>query len=103
MNYNARNYNDQRYNIDGVFYATALTETVTETDGTQIADLLKFLADSFSETDTLVMSTDVTLSDFMFLDEMIQIQFANKALGDTIRLADWLSIERAPAQNGWFD
>lgn len=103
MKYNQAHYNAQRYNINGVFQTTSLSETMTEVDGTQLADLLKALSESLSFTDSIVMSNDITLSDFFFLDEMIQIQFANKALGDSIRLADWLSIERAPAQNGWFD
>lgn len=103
MRYNTRNYNDQRYDIDGVFYATSLVETITEVDGTQLADLLKALSDSLTETDTIVFSNTLGLDDFIFMDEAIQIQFANKALSDTVRLADWLSIERAPAENGWFD
>lgn len=103
MHYNARNYNDQRYNIDGVFHITSLSETITETDGTQLADLFKALSDSLSESDAIVFSVDQLLSDILFIDESIQIQFTNKALADTVRLADWLQIERNPAQNGWFD
>lgn len=103
MKYNTRKYNAQRYDIDGVFYATSLSETMTEVDGTQLSDVFKSLFDSLTETDALVFSNTLGLNDFIFLDESIQIQFANKALGDTVRLADWLSIERAPAQNGWFD
>lgn len=103
MQYNARNYNDQRYNIDGVFHITTLAESITETDGTQLADLFKALSDSLSESDAVVFSVDQLLSDILFIDESIQIQFTNKALSDTVRLADWLQIERNPAQNGWFD
>lgn len=103
MPYNVHNYNEQRYNINGVYYLSSLTETVTGVDGTQLASLLKALSDSFSETDSIVFMVEQPLIDFAFLDDSIQIQFTNKALADTLRLADWLSIERNPAHNGWFD
>lgn len=103
MRYNTRQYNAQRYNINGVFHTTSLSETVTETDGTQLAEMFKSLSDSMSESDTIIFLTDLSLVDFVFADDAIQIQFTNKALADSVRLADWLSIERNPAQNGWFD
>lgn len=104
MKYNQLGYNEQRYDINGVFYATSLSETVTEVDGTQLADLLKALNDSLAPIDaTVLFAMSQNLFDFLFLDEMIQIQFANKALSDTVRLADWLSIERNPSNNEWFD
>lgn len=104
MQYNTRHYNDQRYNIDGVYYASSLSEVITETDGTQLANLLKALSDSLSSADaTVFFSVDQFLTDFAFLDDLIQIQFTNKALNDTIRLADWVSIERTPVNNEWYD
>lgn len=104
MRYNTAKYNDQRYNIDGIVYATSLSETVTNTDGTQLAESVKVLMDALSSTDaTIIMSINVGFGDFMFMDEMIQIQFTNKALTDTLRLADWFSIERSPARNEWYD
>lgn len=103
MNYNQRNYNAQRYNINGVFYVSSFSETIAEMDGTQIADLLKSLSDSLASTDALVSLSDIGLLDFTFMDDMIQIQFTNKALFDTIRLADWLSIERIHTNIGWGD
>lgn len=104
MQFNTRHYNDQRYNLDGVFHISTLTEAVTETDGTQVASFLKALSDALTVADSSVtFLVDLSFVDFLFLDDAIQIQFANKALNDTVRLADWLSIERNPAHNGWFD
>lgn len=103
MSYNSNQYNAQRYNINGTFYVSSLSETVTETDGTQVADFFKELSDSYTLTDTLVSLYDLALYDFTFIDDMIQIQFTNKAIFDTIRLADWLSIERLHTNIGWGD
>lgn len=44
-----------------------------------------------------------TLDDFVFLSEFIHVEITNKALNDTLRLADWLSIERNPVNNEWYD
>lgn len=103
MKYGQRNYNDQRYDIDGVFHITSLSETMTETDATQIADAIKALSDSLSISDTIILGSDLFFFDLLFLDSTILIQFTNKALMDTVRMADWVSIKRNPAQNGWFD
>lgn len=101
--YNQRKYNAQRYNINGVFYVSSLSETMTEVDGTQAASFLKSLSDSLASADVLTQYADVGLLDFTFLDDMIQIQFTNKALFDTIRLADWLTVERIHTNIGWGD
>lgn len=104
MPYNTHNYNAQRYDLNGVFHISALSETVTETDDTQLADFLKALSDSLTLVDaTIFFTVDQAFFDLAFLDETIQIQFTNKALTDTVRTADWLSIDRNPAHNGWYD
>jgi hypothetical protein len=103
MKYNERQYNAQRYNINGVFYAQALAETANLNDGTQLASVLKLLTDSIMASDVRIMALTHLMSDTAFFDDMIQIQFTNKALNDTLRLADWLSIERNPANNEWAD
>lgn len=104
MRYGQRNYNDQRYNIDGVVYISSLTESVTGTDATQLSETLKVLFDSLTVADaTIALMANPVFFDLLFLDATLQIQFSNKALSDTVRLADWLSIERTPAQNNWYD
>lgn len=104
MKYNQAQYNEQRYNINGIYYVTSLVETITESDASQLATAIKALSDSLSVADaTIFFSNDLGLADFIFMDEFLNIQFTNKALSDTIRMADWLSIERSPAQNEWYD
>lgn len=104
MKYNTLGYNEQRYNINGVFHVSALSETMTESDATQLADLIKTISESISAADaTLLFAADQFLVDFIFLDAAVQIQFTNKAINDTVRLSDWLSIERNPVNNEWYD
>lgn len=104
MKYNTRQYNAQRYNINGVYYASSLSETMTETDSTQLAEALKVLNDALTVADAAIFFTSgLFLTDFIFVDDLIQIQFTNKALNDTVRLSDWLSIERTPVNNEWYD
>lgn len=103
MNYNQGNYNVQRYDIQGVAHATSLNETVTGAD-VKLASPIKVLFDSMTVADaTISLMPDLGLTDLFFLEDSINIQFTNKALNDTVRLADWLSIERSPAQNNWYD
>lgn len=101
--YNTRKYNAQRYNINGIFYASSFSETMTAADATEMANLLKTLSDSLTLASSIIFLDSIFLADFTFMDDMIQIQFTNKALNDTIRLADWLSIERNPVNNEWFN
>lgn len=80
--YNTFTYNTSRYNTD-IFYIT-LTESVASADA-QIDQTIQ------------------ALFDFIFLDEFIDVSITNIPLSETIRMADWLSIERNPATNEWFD
>ena len=103
MHYNAAHYNDQRYNIDGTFHVTSLSETMSESDATQLADAIKALDDSIAAFDTAIFfGLNPILTDFIGLDAELQIQISNKALNDIIRLSDWLSIERNPSNNEWY-
>ena len=103
MPYNQANYNDQRYDIDGIVYATSLIEDVTSTEVTTSLDI-KLITELITLGEsTLLFAIDPVFSDFLFLDENLNIQVTNKALNDTVRLADWLSIERNPINSGWYD
>lgn len=101
MNYNSRKYNAQRYDINGIYYASSFSESVTPTEAQTFSDLIN-LFDSVSETDSIVLGTSLGLLDIVFMDELIRIQFTNKALNDTVRLADWLSIKRTN-DGEWFN
>lgn len=80
--YNTITYNTHRYNTD-IFYL-ALSEVMSESD-TQIDDIGQ------------------ALFDFLFLSEFLDVSITNIPLSETIRLADWLSIERNPTNNEWYD
>lgn len=80
--YNQSQYNTIRYNSDGT--ALAFAESMTPSDGT-------------------ITKSDIhTLADFLFTDEFFEIELTNKALYDVLRLSDWLSIERNPANSQWY-
>lgn len=81
--YNETEYNVARYNAEGV--EISFSDSVSVTD----AAIEKFLYLSFTE--------------FIFADETITNDFTVKSLTDTIRLSDWLSIERQSSNNRWFD
>lgn len=80
--YNTFTYNTHRYNTDILYIA--LSESITGTS----ADV-----------------EDVLLSqlDFIFMDESIAVSITNIPMSDTIRLADWLSIERDTTNSEWYD
>jgi len=79
--YNTFTYNTHRYNTD-IFYL-ALSEAITSTsDDTE---------------DTLF-----ELVEFVFLNELTDFSVTNHVLSETIRLADWLQIERNPVDNEWY-
>lgn len=62
------------------------------------------LLESISSTDVLVRQALPALFDIVFVeDPNFIIEISNKALSDTVRLADWLSIERTPSVDGWGD
>ena len=103
MPYNTRNYNDHRYNINGTFRTTTLTEAITGTDATQTVDAFLALVESLAAVDTSLFAVETMFVDFLFPDDMIRIQIINKAIADTVRMADWLSIARKPARNEWYD
>lgn len=62
---------------------------------------------NFSETTSLVDSFPVSYSsvfdEFIFLSELFGVQVTSKVLSDRIRISDWLSIERNPINNEWYD
>lgn len=63
---------------------------------------------SFTETqpvsDLTVFFFDITaLTDVVIAEELFRIEITNKALGATLRLNDWLSIEQSPQSDQWGD
>lgn len=104
MPYNVHNYNEQRFNINGVFHVSSLSELVIGSDATQVADTIKLLGDLLTVADnTATFAAQSFLVDTLFVEAVLQLQVSNKALNDAVRLADWLSIERNPASDNWGD
>lgn len=102
MNYNAGRYNAQRYNINGVVYNQAWTETTTATE--TFADLAgKVLSDSSAATELFALTGMPFYLDILLIGDLIRIDFLNKALADTVRIGDWLSIRRNLAVNEWYN
>ena len=67
-------------------------------DGTELS-----LSDSSSLTDSFPVLYDAVFDDFAFLSELFAIQITSKVLSDRVRMSDWLSIERNPVNNEWYD
>lgn len=107
--YNSFEYDGAMYNktidTDEVLLQVtkALVDTLTLTDTLAPFSSVKTLLDSLAETDVLVFSTQPILVDFVFLSDFVRREITNKACNETLRLADWLSIERNPANIEWGD
>jgi hypothetical protein len=107
--YNTGRYNDYMYNArldeDEILLAPTkvLLDSLNPIDYLQPFVIDKVITELITDTDTLSLSAILVLNDFIFLSEYFRIEITNKALHDTIRLADWLSIERTPVNNEWAD
>lgn len=102
MKYNQAKYNDQRYNIDGTYHATSVSDSVTSTEFEIFSFLQAALLETITEMETFVVMVDLGLLDITLMDDFIQIQFTNKALNDTVKLSDWFSIRRTNTGE-WFN
>jgi hypothetical protein len=107
--YNNGRYNAFMYNIRAdedeiLLMATkALSDSIASTDATVLLLPDKGLLETLAESDVLSFLPNESLQEFLFLSELFRIEVTNKSLSDTVRLADWLSIERNPTSNNWGD
>jgi hypothetical protein len=107
--YNGGGYNWYMYNArldeDEVllFVNKVLSDAMSLSDFLAPFVIEAVLSETISDADTLSFSTDTSFYDFVFLSEYFRIEITNKALNDTLRVADWLSIERNPANSEWYD
>lgn len=108
--YNSFSYNEATYNAvyddDEVLLqiGKVLEDTTTLTDAIGPFVSEKVLLETITGSDVITSFDSVkSLLDFVFMSELFNIQFTNKALNETLRLADWLSIERNPQVNNWGD
>lgn len=107
--YNNGMYNQFMYNARAdedeiLLMATkALIDSITSTDTLGDFSVAKELLETMTESDVLSVTPQMILDDFIFLSEFHRIEITNKALNETLRVADWLSIERQPVNNEWGD
>lgn len=109
--YNNGRYNDFMYNARADEDEILLMATKFLADNTvSMSDFLapftvqKSLSETMTSIDATVFFFDFTaLPDVVVMDELFSIQITNKALGATIRLNDWLSIEQNPQSDQWGD
>lgn len=97
--YNKFQYNTAQYNADAIFWVRACAETVASSDA-RIDTPSKVLAETVTNTDARVMVLFRTLIEFIFLTDTITKSILNKGLAETIRVNDWLEIERKNQNNG---
>lgn len=107
--YNNGMYNQYMYNArldeDEILLLTikALNDSISSTDFLQPFSISKVLLETLTETDVRIMMANKSLLEFLFLSEFFQIEITNKALNDTVRLADWLTIKQNPQTIDWYD
>lgn len=109
--YNSFSYNEATYNAvfddDEVLlqigkFLDGDSVTLMDTVGSFVLE--KTLLETITGSDVITSFDSVkSLLDFVFMSELFTIQVTNKALNETLRLADWLSIERNPQVNNWGD
>lgn len=107
--YNNGRYNDYMYNARAdedeiLLMATkALSDSIASSDTVGDFIIDKLLSESVSETDAILFASAVVYDDFIFLSEFFRIEITNKALNETLHLADWVTIKQNPQSEEWFD
>lgn len=108
--YNNGRYNDFMYNVrtdeDEILLMPGKMLTgndVVVTDELRPFLIDKVMLESFSESDVLSLTSQPLFDDFVFLSEFFRIEITNKALDETLRLADWVTIKQNPQSEEWFD
>jgi SOS response regulatory protein OraA/RecX len=100
--YNQELYSVPQYNADATFYWQQLADSLTATD-TISKSLLKTVTETVSLSETIAKTYRMGLLDNVLLAENFTKQVTNKGLFDTVRIASWLTVKRAPGNNPWSD
>jgi hypothetical protein len=61
------------------------------------------ISDSFTMSDAITKSVEKTVSDISVVSDGLTKQITSKVLTDTLRINEWVSKERNPAQENWTD
>jgi hypothetical protein len=106
--YNGGCYNWYMYNsrLDEdeilLMVTKVLSDTITLSDVITASETIKILIETITLSDSVSSSFALAaLIEFVFIFDSVQVQISNKALNDTIRLNDWLSIKFTPYLEYW--
>ncbi len=77
-------------------------ESLGLTDTTTIS-FIKLLSDTIGPSDALVFLASMALGDAVAIADDLTKKITNKGLSDTIRMAEWLSVNRRPAEGVFGD
>lgn len=97
--YNKTQYNASQYNADAFMWVSRPSESIAPADA-RIDTPMKVLADSISSADARIMSAVRTCAEFTFLADTLTKSVLNKGISETLRINDWLEIERKDQGNG---
>lgn len=97
--YNKFQYNTAQYNADAFFLVKSLSESIASAD-IRIDSPTKVLTESISSSDARIMGMVHSFSEFLFLIDFVSKSILNKGFTETIRVNDWLEIERQNQNNG---
>lgn len=97
--YNKFQYNTAQYNADAIFWVQKCAESVASADA-RIDSPTKVLAETITDTDARIMSLVRGLVEFQFLIDGLTKSILNKGFVESVRVNDWLEIERKNRNNG---
>lgn len=100
--YNTDEYNTAQYNADARFWTKAFSDSIASSD-VDVMSMAQALAETLtlSVVDTMSM-TRLFVESLVLIDSLAK-SIPNKVFTEQIRLQDWLSIKKSPAQNIWGD
>jgi hypothetical protein len=108
FSYNNSRYNWNMYNLrldeDEILLRAikALSDSQGSSDAITALSAIHMLADALSSSDVMFIQSGPTLYDYLFIGESFHIGISNKALPETIRVNDWLQIDK-PFVEAWHD
>lgn len=73
-------------------------ENLTPTDALAPFTIGKGLFDAVMSADVISFATEHALLDFIFMTDLARVEISNKALNDSIRLNDWLTMKLLPSE-----
>jgi hypothetical protein len=108
--YNSGLYNWYMYNTrlddDEILLMAqkALTDSFTSSDAITSISMIKEQLETLTPSDSLAMTNILApFIEFLFSFDAVQREISNKALYDTIRINDWLTIRHTPFVEYWND